>query len=209
MSHIEERLRSRFVNSGYQSQRHCIPKHRLRYAFDFKHTPSPFPEAGRIADPDVADAKRAVRMDFRNYTMGRLVPDRYNYDFDNRKYQDIRRQIYWRILDLGYSPSRFGDAERDIYIDSRPRSGGGVGKIDRYGKKYSWIAFFEMYGVLLNRGVLPSGLSGKRPSDVDIDPSFPESPKKWLPELLDLFDGSPTDPKDWLETDLNPITSIF
>ena len=185
------------VTLAAKVNRHCIPKQRQRYAFEFKHTPSPFPEASTITDSDVADAKQAVRMDFRNYTMGRLVPDRYNYDFDNRDYQDIRRQIYWRILDLGYSPSKFGDAERDISIDSRPRRGGGFGKIDRYGKKYSWIAFFEMYGVLLNRGVLPAGLSGERPSDADIDPSFPEPPKTWLPELSDLFDGSPTDPKDW------------
>jgi hypothetical protein len=79
----------------------------------------------------------------------------------------------------------------------------GKTKIDRYGKKYSWIAFFEMYGVRLDTGQL-SEYDGERPSDADIDPSFPESPKTLQPVLADLFSGSPTEPRKWLSTGPTP-----
>src|SRR5690606_19516769 len=46
-------------------------------------------------------------------------------------------------------------------------------KTDRYGKKYSWIAFFELAG--FRQDIKPITEAGEetRLSDVDIDPSFP------------------------------------
>lgn len=175
----------------------CISRQKLCYVSEFKHESSPFPKADMINDSDVAEAEEAIRMDFGNYTIGRLIPDRHNYDYGNPKYSDVCRQIYWRILDLGYSPSRFRDIDRDIMTGYTPYGLPHPGKVDRYGKKYSWIAFFEMYGLHLDEGILPAELSSDRPSDADIDPSFPEPPKTWLPPLPNLFDATPTAPEIW------------
>ncbi len=175
----------------------CISQDKLRYTSRLKHIPSPFPDADTINDSDVAEAKEAIRMDFGNYTIGRLIPVRYNYDYNNPTHQDVCRQIYWRIRDLGYSPAQFRDIDKDVVNNPGFYGGPSVGKVDRYGKKYSWIAFFEMFGVHLDEGILPARHGSTRPSDADIDPSFPTLPKTWRPPLSDPFDGAPTDPKMW------------
>lgn len=183
----------------------CISRDKLCYMSKFKH--KPFPEADMIDGSDVADAEEAIRMDFGDYTIGRLIPDRLNYDYEDPTYEEVCRQIHWRILDLGYSPSRFRDIDSSIMSGRTPYGLPHPGKVDRYGKKYSWVGFFEMYGVHLDKGILPAGLSGNRPSDADIDPSFPDSPKTWLPQLPDLFDGASTDPRIWLENGPEPSYS--
>jgi hypothetical protein len=45
------------------------------------------------------------RMDFENYTLGRLVPDRGNYDSENPEYRKVRAQVLWRVEQLGWSVS--------------------------------------------------------------------------------------------------------
>lgn len=89
---------------------------------------------------------------------------------------------------LCYSPSNF-------YRTQRGEDGY---KIDRYGKKYSWIAYFELYGLRHDRGLLPEDRIEHRCSDCDIDPSFPPSPIQWRPELPELFLEPYLDPKVWL-----------
>jgi hypothetical protein len=71
----------------------------------YNHLPSPFRPANDITDSEVASADRAMRMDFANYTLGRLVPGRSNYDDKHEGYKNMRRQIEGRIVDLGYSPA--------------------------------------------------------------------------------------------------------
>lgn len=71
---------------------------------------------------------------------------------------------------------------------------------DRYGKKYSWIACFEMYGWREALGLLDSEWrSGERTSDCDVDPSFPTEPPTWFAPLDNVLDTSPIDELKWLE----------
>lgn len=119
-----------------------------------------------------------LHMDFANYTLGTLVPNRENYDFDHPEYGKVYRQINWRIHDLGYTQEQFENidarlAEATFRQFSRESSGL---KTDRYGKKYAWIAFFELYGLRKDLGLLEGAFSSppERPYDTDIDPSFPE-----------------------------------
>ena len=82
-------------------------------------------------------------MNFRNYTIGRLISNRQNYDFKNKEYKSVLKQVKWRILDLGYEPEKFKAIDNQISDRSFYREPeGDMHKIDRYGKKYSWIAFF-------------------------------------------------------------------
>lgn len=183
----------------------CISEDRLGYVVPpFKHLPSAFRDPGAIDEADVADAKEAIHMDFGNYTIGRLIRDRGNYDYDNPTYQEVRRQIEARIVDLGYSSARFRTIDKAIAEDAWRANRHGAAKTDRYGKKYSWIAFFEMYGLCLDQGTLPEWRAGERTSDVDIDPSFPKCPRTWVPSLPDLFTNSPVEPQAWIANGPTP-----
>jgi len=183
----------------------CIPKDKLPYLRPpFDHLPSPFPPATEIKDSDVAPAKEAILMDFDNYIIGNLIPDRRNYDFENTTYRDVRRQIRRRVVELGYSPDRFAAADKMIGGGEWRAAARGASKTDRYGKKYSWIAYFEMYGLRLDQGTLSQWRIGERVAQADIDPSFPEPAKIWTPSLTDLFTTSPAEPRAWLAGGATP-----
>ena len=140
------------------------------------------------------------RMDFANYTIGRLLPNRQNYDFDDPEYKKTRSQILWRVEELGWSEESFGELDKDISnSQSSYRGMEEKQKTDRYGKKYSWIAYHEMAGMLYPYDRLDF-YGDQRPSLIDIDPSFPEPMT-----AKSLFDvnllGSPRqDNRKWMES---------
>ena len=113
------------------------------------------------------------RMDFENYTLGALVPGRRNYDYEDRKYQKILAQILWRIEKLGWSSELFGTIDSLIEEEFPSYRSHDPMKIDRYGKKYSWIAYFEMVGLQSDLGTIGQNNGHDRKWAVDIDPSFP------------------------------------
>jgi hypothetical protein len=162
----------------------------------FSHLPSPFENIPQYDPAVIERTKRAaIRMDFGNYTMGRLIPGRSNYDDRNPEYQRVLPAIVSRMLVLGYDPEQFEAVDRQM--NSGPRIGGDTHKVDRYGKKYGWIAYFEMWGIRCAQGLLAEERS-TRPPDADIDPTFPlEAVSINLP-LPDLFSGQPTGAGDWL-----------
>lgn len=162
----------------------------------FSYLPSPFDNMPQYDPAVIERAKRAaIRMDFGNYTMGRLIPGRSNYDDRNPDYQRVLPAIVSRMLVLGYNPEQFEAVDRQM--NSGPRMGNDKHKVDRYGKKYGWIAYFEMWGVRYAQGLLAEERSA-RPSDADIDPTFPlEAASIDLP-LPDLFSGQPTGTGDWM-----------
>lgn len=159
--------------------------------------PSVFRPASRIRKADVEDSEHAIHMDFGNYTIGRLVDGRGNYDFEHPEYAGVRRQIADRMRRLGYSTDRFNELDRNIVRQMEYRRDGY--QVDRYGKKYSWIAFFEMYGLRAAMGRLEDHpIHDPRPSDSDIDPSFPIAIPEWSPPSRNIFESSPVPLEDWL-----------
>src|SRR5207245_278953 len=68
----------------------------------FAHIASVFPSPDKLTDEQCADGKSTIHMDFENYTIGRLVSDRRNYDAEHPTYKEIVRQIQWRIGNLRY-----------------------------------------------------------------------------------------------------------
>ncbi|WP_282165314.1 hypothetical protein [Cellulophaga baltica] len=117
--------------------------------------------------------------DFVVYTIPRLL----NRNHDGQL--DAVAHIYKHLLDSGYEPKVYGDLpegiEREFYFGVKKSET--KGKIDRLGKKYSWNAFYEYAGFLLNSGQLPvfqkdshdTSVSGyyDRLSDVKIEVSNP------------------------------------
>ena len=80
----------------------------------FPKTPSTFSSDG-TPDPSVEEAiGHAIHMDFGNYTIGRLIPNRGNYDYKNPDYVQVRAKIERRMFDLGYREARFKDADAEI-----------------------------------------------------------------------------------------------
>lgn len=143
-----------------------------------------------------------IRMDFGNYTIGRLIKGRGNYDYKHPEYQLVRSNILWRVYDLGYSSEAFAEIDSRI-ADENWRTGRSedVRKTDRYGKKYSWIAYFEMAGYRQDQGLLKEWHDEVRLSDIDIDPSFPDSVQE-INLISSDFLGDRTIPvEDWIKSD--------
>jgi len=118
------------------------------------------------------EVRMTLAMDFHNYTLGRLVEDRGNYDFEHDGHRKLVAEVMGRIWDLGWRSERFGALDREVAGSGYRRHEMDAARVDRYGKKYGWIAFYEAAGRRAHEGTLRDD----RLSDVDIDPSFPQTP---------------------------------
>lgn len=152
-------------------------------------------------DPIAADDQRdeevshALRMDFENYTVGRLIDDRTRYDQNHPRYQQVLAEIKGSIWALGWRTSTFGDIDGAIAHQSYPRRELS-GNAERYGKKYSWIGFYAAAGRLQDRGELQP--ASERLSDLGIDPTFPR-PLPPLPFTIpDWASSTPAGLEDWV-----------
>lgn len=148
------------------------------------------------------------RMDFENYTIGRLVSDRGNYNFDHPEYQVVRGKILWRVYDLGWESEKFKEAERRIQ-SSGSYERGYQAKVERYGKKYSWIAYYEVAGELQDIGKI-EGCHER--FDADIDPFFPKAINETVKEKVNFLGDDSISTDDWIVhseiPDLNELTIL-
>lgn len=147
--------------------------------------------------------EKPIRMDFSNYTIGSIVPNGHSYSNPPEK-QKVRRQIYWRIYDLGWELERFQEIEKRIGDSNYSYSRSEKPKIERYGKKYSWIAFFEVFGYREDNDLVRDDWPNYRTSKADIDPTFPELPenKQFIKE--DFLGDREIPLADWLENHPTP-----
>ncbi|UTH74439.1 NACHT domain-containing NTPase [Chromobacterium sp. IIBBL 290-4] len=168
----------------------------------FSNTPSPFTSDGTPDDSVTNAIEGSIQMDFGNYTIGGLIPNRANYDGNKPDYVRTRAKIERRIFDLGYRSDRFKHIESEIGQSSR--NARDEHKVDRYGKKYSWIAYFEMWGERDANRRLPDWRQGNRTADCGVDPTFPKLPPDWTPPLPDLFGPPAASTKDWVAGGFTP-----
>ena len=181
----------------------ALPKTASRYLTPpFPNTPTTFASDG-TPDPSINEAiDHAIHMDFGNYTIGRLIPNRRNYDYKKPDYVRVRAKIERRMFDLGYRAERFREVDTEIghtYWNARDQE-----KVDRYGKKYSWIAYYEMWGERDAMRKLPGSRLGERTPDCGIDPSFPKRPPDWTPPIPDLFGAPGVTTGAWVESGFTP-----
>lgn len=157
-------------------------------------------------DRDEEDEQSGIhspfRMDFENYTIGRLIKGRGNYDYKHPEYRKVRSNILWRVYDLGYSSDVFSEIDSRISNENwRLGSHEEVKKIDRYGKKYSWIAYFEMAGYRQDQGLLKEWHDEGRTSNIDIDPSFPDAVQKINLISSDFLGDRDISVEEWIKND--------
>lgn len=171
----------------------------------------PYPEikscllkATKLSDKQQANVDHAIHMDFGNYTLGRICLGRGNYQYNHPSYKYVRSLIDWRILNLGYDSERYKNVDSAITHQDHHRRQNNYGKIDRYGKKYSWIAYFETYGFLNITNQLEREYREPRPTDADIDPSFPESPPTYPPITSAILTRGPKADVAWLNEGGSP-----
>lgn len=118
----------------------------------------------------------------------------------------MQRWMFQRVLDLGWTVELFGDFDRRVNRhDDAGRSGH---KAERVGKKYQWIAFFEMLALMADNYEIRSDRHQEKSEPYsgpwqfhtrDIDPSFllrktkrrsEESPFCWwCPSTYSNWDG--------------------
>lgn len=156
------------------------------WAFAAPAQVTPIPRDDSRAD----ELKHTLRMDFENYTLGRLFDDRANYDMKHQGHKDAVAYVLGVIWLLGWRADGFEALDKRIAGDAylgrghRPST-------ERYGKKYGWLGFFAYAGLLADSGRFPR--KGRPFTEMDIDPSFPENapidrngnvPSAWLsPEV--------------------------
>lgn len=155
-----------------------------------------------------------LQIDFENYTLGTLVKGRASYNNKHPEYKRVVANIRWRIYDLGFSLERYGKIDRWLAEDNYRKFGrsGDGRKIDRYGKKYSWIAFFELAGFRQDQVILPNFNDNDRRIEADIDPSFPDKHREYNLVREDFLGDRERSTEQWVSKtphpDLTPYVNV-
>ncbi|MFC9471972.1 hypothetical protein ACFTS5_07250 [Nocardia sp. NPDC056952] len=144
------------------------------------------------------DARReevsvTIHMDFGNYTLGRLFEDRSNYDYDHAGHIEATDNILGVVYDLGWRKNEFSTVDSSIGSHSFDRD---PGRTERYGKKYGWIGFYLVSGMLVARGEDVPWL------EVDIDPTFPQSSPALPLQVPTWVRPTPRDDRNWMQRGL-------
>ena len=210
-------LRDRFLDGGTSPTTHELLRSYVRATFEFAGTlhagavpagldpatltfeATPHPPIMTDDDPNAEECDRTFGMDFENYVIGSAIEGRGNYDFQHDGFRRARGEVMARVWNLGWRASLLGDVDRSI-ADTSYRFGR-EGKVERYGKKYGWIAYYELIGRLADAGrVRDPWVGGGRNTTPDIDPSFPEEPPVVPIPLPEWAPTGSTNDEDWLRT---------
>ena len=155
-----------------------------------------------MADDDMnaEESNSTFGMDFENYVIGSAIDGRQNYDFDHAAFRRARGEVMARVWELGWREVLLGDVDRAI-TEAASRFERMRAKVERYGKKYGWIAYYELIGRLTDVGHnRDRWVGGGRNVTPDIDPTFPDEPPVAPVQLPEWAPASPTDDEAWLRT---------
>ena len=151
--------------------------------------------------------------DFVHYTIPRLD----NLDHETRN--EHTANIYKEIIRLGYVPDAEELSEKEYSFYGGTSLIGNRSKVDRLGKKYSWMAYFNYAGYLLSKNKLGVWYEEssenekyyKRLSDTEIEPSYDEHVP--IVERLihtDFFEKRTIDNGAWVnEPNYDVLNSIY
>ncbi|QGZ47421.1 hypothetical protein GPZ77_02495 [Streptomyces sp. QHH-9511] len=210
-----DQLRGHFLDGGTTPTSHEQLREYVRAAYEFAAnlhpaavpdgvdplaltfaTTAPAPEMDDD-DPHAEECARTFGMDFENYVIGAAINGRDNYQFDHPAYRKARAEVMARIWELGWREADFGTVEEAIVMRTG-RYSGMRAPVERYGKKYGWIAYHEMVGRLVDAGRAPAPFGGSPRQMPDIDPSFPTVPPVAPMPLPEWAPKERTDSRSWL-----------
>jgi hypothetical protein len=210
-------LRRRFLRLGTTPTTHALLRDYVRAIFEFAGALHPAavppgidpaalefeamlaPVAMADDDPDAEECCSTFGMDFENYVVGSAIEGRRNYDYDHPGFRQARGEILARVWSLGWRAGLLGAVDRDI-ADDAGRFGRSRGRVERYGKKYGWIAYYELVGRLADSGRQrdPRAAGSGRTVTPDIDPTFPDEPPPAPFPLPAWAEGGSADSVEWL-----------
>ncbi|WP_369244369.1 hypothetical protein [Streptomyces sp. R41] len=148
-------------------------------------------------DPNAEECNRTFGLDFENYVIGGAITGRRNYDFKHPAFLIARAEVRARVWELGWREKDFGSIDQAI-SSSTDHAYGTRRKVERYGKKYGWIAYHEMVGRLVDTGRSPSPFGEAERLMPDLDPTFPDRPPVTPMPLPAWAPAEPTDDQRWL-----------
>ncbi|MEU4198013.1 hypothetical protein AB0E69_39385 [Kribbella sp. NPDC026611] len=101
----------------------------------------------------------------------------------------VERAVFSRVVELGWTAERFGRLDAD-------RRGGHDGPVERYGKKYQWIGFYEVLGRLADTYQVDGLSPYEFPEQVvwrDLDPTvLAPAPQAWYQPVRASFPSEVT-----------------
>ncbi|GAA2476051.1 hypothetical protein GCM10023100_55250 [Actinocorallia cavernae] len=212
-------LRDRFLDSGTMPTSHELLRSYVRATYELAGilhrgavpggvdplalTFGVVPPAPVMAedDPNAEECDKTFGLDFENYVIGSAIEGRSNYDFAHADFRRARGEVMARVWELGWRTAMLGDVDRNIMEASERRSSSRRTRVERYGKKYGWIAYYELIGRLADAGRLPEwwGAGGRNVAP-DVDPTFPDEPPVMPFPLPEWAPASPTNDEEWLRT---------
>jgi hypothetical protein len=211
-------LRDRFLDGASTPTSHELLRSYIQATFEFAGTLHPgaapagvdpfaltfaaVPPAQVMADedPNAAECDSTFGMDFENYVIGSAIEGRENYDFDHPAFRRARGEVMARVWDLGWRAAMLGETDRAI-AENASRFGRERVKVERYGKKYGRIAYYELTGRFADAGQdQDRWVGGGRNVTPDIDPSFPDEPLAAPVQLPRWAPANPTDDETWVRT---------
>lgn len=168
---------------------------------------------GRSADKDdgkYRDGNSPLGWEFEKDTLRHLVGSR-AYDNGDKNYIRLKENMMWRLYQIGYSLDGFGEIDKEIERNKRyDRGSDYAGKTERYGEKYTLIAYHEIMGTKLDKKLLDKWWVNEdgRDGSAPLDPSFPESNK---PSRLfsNQLTAGPEEIKKWMVQKTPPDISDY
>lgn len=161
------------------------------------------PPASPISDDDerAEECDRTFGMDFENYVIGSAIEGRGNYQREHAGYVEAIAEVRGRVWELGWRSALFAEIDRRIAEDQwhgrrRPD------RVERYGKKYGWIAYYELVGRLDDEGKSRrrAWIGGGRIVTPDIDPTFPDEPPPVPLGMPEWVQSDPADDATWIRS---------
>jgi hypothetical protein len=167
--------------------------------FEVTFAAGPTPDSLGEDDERGIEAQEIIHgTDFSNYIVGPLYADRGNYDFHHPGWLAGMAEIRGRVWELGWRAELFSEIDRRIAEDSWRRHERPP-RVERYGKKYGWSAYYELAGRLDDRGELREASWGPTVWP-DIDPTFPVDPPQTDVAIEQWVELAPEDPETWMRT---------
>jgi hypothetical protein len=102
-----------------------------------------FVDGSMRESPRRGECDQTFGMDFENYIVGPLYEGRGNYQMDHPGFVAGLAEVRGRIRELGWREALVSEIDGQIR-DEQWRRHETPDRIERYGKKYGWIAYYEL-----------------------------------------------------------------
>jgi hypothetical protein len=153
-------------------------------------------------DSRAAEVDHALNMHYDDDTLSKFVGFRRGYDRENRGEHPAVAHLRGTLWTLGWRETGLGVIDKDIRSSDYRRSG----QARRYASKYAWIGLYSYPGILDHYRRIGHG---RRPPDVQIDPSFPGPSPPASISIPVWASPTPADDRRWIRHGITVPDELF